>query len=328
MRARLGEGRNGEREARAGGERDRLEMHGYDDPLGRTPLSADATALGVGGDAFVTRLLRICDAGPAGAGTKKGGGTKSHRPFSNCSVSAIRRRARCRRSLPSSRGLRTRRRGRAASASPSSLPTPIAGGRTPSRDALLAFGRLRDVAARTHAGARDGRALGALGTLGARPGRSARSGRSLRRRRWRSGRSARCGRSPRGSPSWRLRSRRGAGRCSSPSSPSLASIVGAGRFPRRRRDRPRRAGGAGSAPRSASGHPRARGNNDRRTGGNIRSARGRRQAACRAPAPCIFRAAGRHCRAGDCPGDCHPDGRKYPGDAVHRDRDGGRLDDC
>ena len=39
-------------------------------------------------------------------------------------------------------------------------------------------------------------------------------------------------------------------------------------------------------------------------GDNIRSGRGRPRAAHRAPCSCIFRAAGRHCRAGGCPGGC------------------------
>ena len=53
----------------------------------------------------------------------------------------------------------------------------------------------------------------------------------------------------------------------------------------------------GAAPRSASGFRRARGNNGPRTADNIRSVRGRRRAAHRAPCSCIFRAAARHCRA-------------------------------
>ena len=60
---------------------------------------------------------------------------------------------------------------------------------------------------------------------------------------------------------------------------------------------------------------------------NIRSGRGRRQAARRAPCSCISRAAGRHCRAGDCPGDCRRLAADVLAPAVPRGRACGRPDD-
>ena len=57
----------------------------------------------------------------------------------------------------------------------------------------------------------------------------------------------------------------------------------------------------GSDLRSGPGSRPERGNNGPRTGENIRSGRGRLQAARRVPCSCISRAAAPHCRAGDCP---------------------------
>ena len=62
----------------------------------------------------------------------------------------------------------------------------------------------------------------------------------------------------------------------------------------------------------------------RDTGDNIRSGRGRPRAARRAPCSCIFRAAGRHCRAGDCPGGCPAVRRGSGPRLVPHGRAGGR----
>ena len=192
----------------------------------------------------MTRLLQICDAGRGWRRRmKKGGGTRSRRPYSSFrsrdqAAGAISS------SLSSARGLRTRRRGRGASRLAIVVADADRGRKHAERDALLAFGRL--------GASRRGRAR-TLGALGDR-----RSARSATRRRA-SGRSrtfgaiaalgpvvalgGRCVRGARraagGRRRWRLRSRRGAGRCSSPSSSSPSPIVGAGGFARRRR-RPRR----------------------------------------------------------------------------------------
>ena len=102
------------------------------------------------------------------------------------------------------------------------------------------------------------------------------------------------------------------------------------RHPRRNhRRRSRR--GRGAARRIWRGFRRVRGNNGLRTAANIRSGRGHRRAANRAPGSCIFRAAAPHCHVdagrGRCRHCCCP---TFPGDAVHRGRDGGHrsADDC
>ena len=181
------------------------------------------------------------------------------------------------------RGRASRRRGAARLSSSGSADVRIVGA-----DRRRKHVERKAVVAAVHARARDARRRSAARSSSVEAARLALAAV------WRSTRSLRSWRSPR---SWTvarrssrsaLRRPRPARRRSSPSSSSMSS------------SRWRR----GSAPRSGRGFRPARGNNGPRTADNIRSGRGRPRAARRAPCSCIFRAAGRHCRAGDCPAGC------------------------